>query len=344
MSSYDEEFESYLLQPFLPSKRRIAIENSEDQNSFFYLCKSFQLSGYILNSLDFSSKTIPLKEKLIKLNNNYLKRILLMRYELSKIAKLFDTNDIEYVVLKGMAMQIKKIDSCRQFRDLDILILKKDLKIAYKLLKAAGYKYFNNKSNDNIKYIRDKHHLPPMVNNYGITVELHHRITMPAIFETCPLTDIALFEKEKCEEIYVPSEKFLLAHTLYHGVLHHELKSGPIFLLDIKSILAKNANADDSINLLLKKLDLIYEYQHTKILITNCKNKRYIDDKLLENFNSIFKFNKIFYKEIDSRHKKITLKRLVKSIRYISYYYQISYWSPKLILILISRYLKKFNF
>lgn len=339
-----KELELYLLQPFLSNKIEINIEDAHNQKKFFDLAKSFQLSAYLLRSINYSKKTTPLKENLIKLNNNYLMKILAMRYEISKISKIFDENNIEYVVLKGMAMNIKKIDSCRHFRDLDILILKKDLKIAYKILKTLGYKYFNNKSNDDVKYIRNKHHLPPMVNNFGITVELHHRVTLPSIFKTCPLTDVAFFEKEICDGVYVPSEKFLLVHTLYHGILHHELRSGPNFLLDIKSILVKNTNADVSINALLKKLDLIHEYQQAKILIKNCKNKKYIDDRFLENLNSIFKFNKIFHKGIDNQDKKISLERLVKSIRYISYYYQIPYWSPKLILILLTRYLKKFNF
>jgi hypothetical protein len=342
MNIYYKEIEKYFLQSFLSKKVKVDIKNSEKQNYFFNLSKYFQLSGYLLNSIDFSENTIVLKERLTKLNNNYLKKILLMRYEISKISNLFDKNNIDYVVLKGMAMEIKEMNSFRHFRDLDILIKHEDLKKAYKLLKRSGYTYFNSHSNDSVKYIRDMHHIPPMINDARVIVELHHRISKASLFKSCPLANVAFLEKEKCGGVNVPSDRFLLAHTLYHGILHHKLMSGPIFLLDIKNILVKNTNADISINVLLKKLDLIHEYQQAKILIKNCKNKKYIDDELLKNFNSIFKFNKIFHKEIDN--KKISLERLVKSIRSSSYYYQIPYWSPKLILILVTRYLKKFNF
>ena len=103
MSEYHQEFESYFLQSFLPNKIQINIESANLQNYFFDLSKSFQLSGYLLNSIDFSEKTMPLKENLIRLNNNYLKKSLIMRYEISKITQLFNQNNIDYVVLKGIA-------------------------------------------------------------------------------------------------------------------------------------------------------------------------------------------------------------------------------------------------
>ena len=81
---------------------KIDIKNLEKQNYFFNLSKEFQLSGYLLNSIDFSESTIALKEKLVKLSNNYLKKILLMKYETLKIGNMFDKNNIEYVILKGM--------------------------------------------------------------------------------------------------------------------------------------------------------------------------------------------------------------------------------------------------
>ena len=196
MSNFHKEIESYFLQSFLSKRVKINIENPKKQNYFFDLSKHFQLSGYLLNSIDFSENTILLKKKLTKLHNNYLKKILLMRYEILKISNLFDKNNIEYVVLKGMAMEIKEIDSSREFRDIDILINQKDLKRAYALLRSSGYFYYNKQSNDCAKYLRDMHHLPPMVNNMGVIVELHHRITLPTIFKSCPLTNIAFWIKK----------------------------------------------------------------------------------------------------------------------------------------------------
>lgn len=343
MSTFHKEIEYYFLQPFFSEKVKIDIKNLDKQNYFFNLSKEFQLSGYLLNSIDFSESTIALKEKLVKLSNNYLKKILLMKYETLKIGNMFDKNNIEYVVLKGMAMELKEIDAHRQFRDLDILIKQKDLKRAYALLRSFGYVYYNNQSNDCAKYLRDMHHLPPMVNNMGVTVELHHRITLPTIFESCPLTDLAFLDKEICDGINVPSDKILLAHTLYHGILHHQLNSGPIFLLDIKNILIRNKYAEDSINDLLEKLNLTSEYSKVKSIIRSCKHSENINDALMKEFYSLFKGKKIFPDKTSNQNRKISLLRLSKFIKFNSYNYQLPYWSPKLIFYLIKNLFKKMN-
>lgn len=341
MNPNHKEFESIILQSFLSNRIEVNIEDAKNQEYFFNLAKSFQFSGYLLKSLYYSEKTITLKKNLERLNNNYLKKILLMRYEISQIAQLFNENNIEYVVLKGMAMKIKKIDPCRQFRDLDILILKKDLKRAYYLLKAFGYSYLNKQSNDGIKYIGNMHHLPPMINNKGIVIELHHRVTLPDLFNSCPLTAAAFEETEMYDDIKIPSDKFLLAHALYHGVRHHELSFGPNFLLDIKNILKKNSNADNSINNLLKDLNLSKKYNESKLLIEICNHKKSIDDSLLAKFNTVFEGKKIFPKKEDLQINKISLLRLYKFFKYNSYYYQMPYWSPKLIYFVIKSSFKK---
>jgi hypothetical protein len=343
MNNYHKEIESYFLQSFLSKKVKVNIENPEKQNYFFNLSKDFQLSGYLLNSIDFSENTTLLKEKLVKLHSNYLKKILLMRYEILKISSLFERNNIEYVVLKGMAMEIKEIDSSREFRDIDILINQKDLKRAYALLRSSGYVYYNKQSNDCAKYLRDMHHLPPMVNNMGIIVELHHRITLPTIFKSCPLTNIAFLDKEIRDGINVPSDKILLVHTLYHGILHHELNSGPNFLLDIKNILMQNKYAEDSINNLLEKLNLTSEYRKVKSIIRRCKHSEDINNELMKEFYSLFKGKQIFTIKALNQNNKISLLRLNKFIRFNSYNYQLPYWSPKLIFYLIKKLFKKIN-
>ena len=264
-----------------------------------------------------------------------------MRYEILKISNLFDKNNIEYVVLKGMAMEIKEIDACREFRDLDILINKKDLKNAYKLLRASGYRYFNSNSNDSIEYIRDMHHIPPMVNDAGVIVELHHRVTKSSIFKLCPLINVAFLEKERCEGINVPSDKFLLAHTLYHGILHHELNFGPNFLLDIKSILTKNFNADCYISDLLENLNLTGHYNQAKLLIKSCNHKKSVDDSLIAKFNFMFGSKRIFPTKANLTNKRVSLSRLIRLIRYTSFSYQLPYSSPKLIYFVIKSFLGK---
>ena len=304
------------MQPFLSNKLEINIDDKKLQDNFFYSSKYFQLSGYLLRCISFSKKTSALKHKLEKLNDNYIKKILLMRYEVSELAKLFKDNDLEYVILKGMAMQIKNIDPYRQFRDLDILVKKKDLKKAYELLKTFGYAYLNNQSNDDIRYLGDMHHLPPMRNHAGIVIELHHRLTLTDKYQSCPLTEITFSERELCDGVYVPSDKVMLAHTLYHGIIHHELKSGPIFLLDIKGIFKKNLFADDSIDNLLENLGLTEEFKQCKSLLKECENKKYIDNDLQKKFNVLYEGKEIFPDALIERKK--TLLRLIKYIKLVA--------------------------
>ncbi len=344
MNPHHQEFESYFLQTFLSNKIKINIKDSENQRYFFDLSKSFQMSGYLLKSIDFSENTLALKDKLIKLNDNYLKKILLMRSEVSKIAELFDKNGIGYVVLKGMAIKIKKIDPCRQFRDLDILIKQKDLKKAYKLLRASGYAYFNSCANDSVKYIRDMHHIPPMVNDARIIIELHCRITKASIYKSCPLTEHAFSEREIYDGISVPSDRVMLAHILYHGILHHELKFGPYFLLDAKNVLLKNSDTNKSIINLLKKMGLSDFYEEVKLLLEKCKNKKHIDSMLLNEFRSLFNGKDLFSTKADDQNNKKSISRLIKYIKYNSYYYQLPYSSPKLIFLILKKLLKKIHY
>ena len=219
--------------------------------------------------------------------------------------------------------------------------MKKDLKRAYELLKESGYIYFNDKLKNEMINLIDMHHLPPMINNSGVTVEIHHRITLPRIFKSCPLTDVAFSEKEICDGINIPSDKFLLVHTFYHGILHHELKSGPVFLLDLKSILNKNPNADNSIIDLLDKVNLTNEYKQAKLLIESCKNKKYVDDLLFKKFQFMFKGNEIFPMKIDPPDIKTSLLRLIKFIELNSYYYKLPYWSPRLIFYIFKNLYKR---
>ena len=84
----------------------------------FSLSKTFQFSSYLLRSLEYSKNTLDLKEKLKLLSDNYLKKSLLMKYEIFKIVSLFNENNIEYVVLKGMAIKIKNrfMSTIQRFR------------------------------------------------------------------------------------------------------------------------------------------------------------------------------------------------------------------------------------
>ena len=95
-----------------------------------------------------------------------LKKLINQR-ELLKISKLFNENEIEYVFLKGSAINFLCDDYVRYARDLDVLVKKKSLKKAYKLLKNIGYRYLDPLVSDNANFINNKHHLPVLSNGKG---------------------------------------------------------------------------------------------------------------------------------------------------------------------------------
>ena len=57
-------------------------------------------------------------------------------------------------------------------------------------LKQIGFKYFNNDSADSAKYLYKKHHLPPMINNDKVIVEIHHRTAKKNILKNVLLLKI----------------------------------------------------------------------------------------------------------------------------------------------------------
>ena len=63
--------------------------------------------------------------------------------------------------MKGFALKLAGYypENSRTFRDIDILVAKKDLKNAYNILKENGFSYYNKDSNDGIKYLWDMHHI-----------------------------------------------------------------------------------------------------------------------------------------------------------------------------------------
>jgi len=182
-----------------------------------------------------------------------------------------------------------------------------------------------------------------MTNNARVIVELHYRMTKSSIYKSCPLTEHAFSEREIYNGVGVPSNKVMLLHTLYHGILHHELDFGPNFLLDTKNILFKNPDAKKSINNLLEEMGLTIAFEEVRLLLEKCKNKKYIDSELLNEFHSLFGRKDLFSSVADHQNKTKSFARLTKFIKYNSYYYQLPYWSPRLIFLIFKRLLGKLN-
>ena len=143
-------------------------------NEIISFSNMFCIPFQVLNNLIYKEEN---KNALIESLKNqiYISNLkkLIHQKELLKISKLYNDNQIDYVFLKGSA--INQLDSkyVRYSRDLDILVRKQSLSKAYDLLKKIGYQYLNPLVSDSTKFINNSHHLPILSNGNGALVEIH---------------------------------------------------------------------------------------------------------------------------------------------------------------------------
>lgn len=344
-----------LWQPLLLHKKKIGPIPLKNEKRFFKIIKKLQMSSFVLNYIQFDDSNYLLRDSLNKLSMNYLKKYILMKKDLKKITLIFDNHNIEYVLMKGFALKLAGYypESSRIFRDIDILVAKKDLQNAYNILKENGFSYYNKDSRDGIKYLWDMHHIPPMTNANNTILELHHRVTKTKIFHTCPLTSRMLKNKRIKDGIFIPSDEDLIGHALYHGATHHNFLLGPVFILDIQRIY-KNDPDLKCLEKIINSLQLSDLFKKIISLIDQC-NKSIINEKnILEkiqnelgNYGEAYKHNErslyLFRKPKDKVSKRITVSNIIAWLKFNSFYYQEKIFSTKFLRIIIKNiYQKKF--
>lgn len=297
-----------------------------------------QLSGFMLetNVLDSNAEIKTIAKNSHK---SFIKKFLLMRLCMKKIHEKFMSNKINYVVTKGMAMKLHGMykSNSREFRDIDILVSKESFEEAYKALRSLGFEYFNKRSSDGINFLGCMHHIPPMINKDGVIIELHHRLTLPEFFDTCPLYKNALDSKIQKEDVYVVSEDILIAHVIYHGLMHNKDNINPVLIFDLKEILVSTNYKKVNCDLFVSKNNFLFFnkiYKHLK----NINDKTLYDKKLAVKILLICKSYKY-------QHKRLKMiSKVYKTLSYYSYFYQIGFYSPKLYLIAISSFIRKLRF
>lgn len=344
-------FNEIFFQPLLQKKIQLEERFTKNESQILKIAWKYQLSGFLIGSFKFSKSQKNLFNQLKLININFIKKYFLMKCELIKIAKHFDAEGIEFVVTKGMALKLLNIykNNERQFRDIDILVRKDDLKNAYDILKKIGYVYNDPQTRDAAKYLGEMHQIPAMVNNKNVFVELHHRLTLPKFFKDCPITDSIFSEYQTVDSIKLPTYEYLIAHALYHGTIHHNFDNGPIFLFDIQKILI-NRNVDlDKLMDICIKMNLEDKINNTlKLIEINC-NYNSASNELENHINKIFN-KKDFYEQADEikyyilqkpknfKSRKIKLRSITKGLKYYSYKYQISMLNPRLYTLVLKYY------
>ncbi|WCO01154.1 nucleotidyltransferase family protein [Psychroserpens ponticola] len=134
--------------------------------------------------------------------------------EIKSIADILNTNKIDFVFLKGSAFLIKNLYQDvgeRMLGDIDILVDEDQIDHTYQLLLKNDYtgtdqgisaKYFDNK------------HLPRLQSKLKLAaVEVHRKVVIKSYNGVLDVKDI-LEKKESVQNIYVPSKKHLVYHTI----------------------------------------------------------------------------------------------------------------------------------
>ena len=346
----EKQFIKIFINPLYSKKIDLEHINEQIYQEVLDLSNWFCIPSYVLNNIiyndDSSNVLIEGLKKQFQISN--LKNLLNKR-EFIRVAEIYNKHAVDYVFLKGTAINLLDGEYTRHSRDIDILVKREFLSKAYSLLKEIGYRYINPWVSDNVKHTSKTNHLPVLVNDDGVLIELHHRVTNPWHYEDCPLTESMLsnplIKEKKGVEIKISDLNHLIAHITYHAARHHHFNMGPVFLYDIK-YLRSMLNDDKKLKILMKRLEL--EDVYKKIL-------HYIDRENTRDEFSIYSESKL--KSHQKRNSKKFIKLIstisgvqelfsiiLKRFKYNEDLYQTSKYSPKFYLILLvelKNYLKR---
>jgi hypothetical protein len=157
-------------------------------------------------------------------------------YELAKVLKVLQNEDIQVIVLKGahLAEVVYESIAIRTMSDVDILIKKNDLLKAEEKLLEMGY---SSSRVDDIEVACAKHHhLPPLVKPGSAPVEIHWTIgqlTSPFIIDVEGLWERARPTTIASVEVLALSPEDLLLHLCLHSAYQHFFEHGLRSLCDI---------------------------------------------------------------------------------------------------------------
>ena len=266
---------------------------------------SLYSSHLMLPSLYYKLKSSKLDYKLPVELNKYLNEIFEINYnrnsvlltELKQISKILETNNIEYVFLKGsanIALGIYKNIGERMIGDIDILVENKNLEKTYKIMERVGY------VSKERGYFRNIYkHLPRQINkNKLFAIEIHSEKLIKKRVENFNGKEL-LSNRLKVNGVYVPNLKNQFIHNIYNFQINDHGNSKLSFSLrsyyDSICILSKDSKIYDKI-----KLDSIINNYFTicKILEIDLGNNSIEKRKIVE-IRFILKFKFWIYRKIE---------------------------------------------
>ena len=179
---------------------------------------------------------------------NQSKRFQLQNLKIVKeiifLSKLFKKENLNPIFLKGSALINEYNElSFRPMVDIDILFNKDEIFDAYKILKKNNFKELAYKSLSNkdlLIFSKNVHHLPELIGDSNISIELHHRLTKMNDFKKCPITESIFTNIRKInffgDSINIPSIEEVIIHQLVHFSLNANYNNQLRTFYDLKQI------------------------------------------------------------------------------------------------------------
>lgn len=217
--------------------------------------------------------------------------------EVHLINKLFINAGLNPIYLKGVAIQKEYKDiSLRPMVDIDILLKKEEILLAYEILHKNNFlskkeDKFLNKSNIN-DFCSSYHHHIHVISKNNISIELHHRLTPLRSFKDCPITR-SFFDGCRTidyygEKILTPSIENIIVHLLCHFSINSSFNKLLITLVDIRTI---NKNYE------INWQEILSKYTNKKIRKSICLSLELINFNIQRTAN-----NPNFFKNISMEY------------------------------------------
>ncbi len=164
--------------------------------------------------------------------------------EVIYLNELFKKENLHPVFLKGVAILNEYKDlSLRPMVDIDILFKEDEIFKAYDILKKNDYKElrFESLSKRNLlEFSKNVHHLPELIGNSNISIELHHRVTQKYDFKKCPISKSIFSDSIQIDffgdKINIPSIDWLITHQLIHFSINSKFNNQLRVFYDLKQI------------------------------------------------------------------------------------------------------------
>ena len=321
----------------------IAVENVKSSNfkwdTFFNLIEKHRIAPQILDRLLRYPIHEYIKTYISQRAKSIVKQVLidntLVKSELDRIVELFNKNNIDMVLMKGLSIDNYGL---RITRDLDILIKDNDLFQAMDLLKAINYKYVGNTRNprltkaekNDIKLQMSWSNQYELLNSdSGLLLELHTNLFQRKRYYTVNLNklldNIDLFSRESNFDNELNCKVFSNNHRLLLACMHNAINRCPSnntfilrTLLDIDTVIKKGVDWKNFLEL-SKQLE-IEPFIYFSILMYSRFFQSHIPGSVLNELeNNISKIKKFMI----NLHLK-AYRNLSKNSLFLSNFYKVA--------------------